>query len=218
MAKKIFGPVDPGEDWHRHAVVEHRGEHALAMGFAATGDLIVERWVHRGPNDLLFEPLLFNYRHALELILKAAIRDASGLLRRSGDTDPQLVPTTLNAWFVEEARHNLHKLSTRLAKLLKRLDSEDLPADTYQVLMALHELDRGGDTFRYSYTKNKAGQFVPATRPLLDARSGRVQAHVDIVAMHERFKDAFTLLSGGVMTVLQNIADYLDDLAREADW
>ncbi len=84
---KIFAPVGDGGDWRRNAVVGRHDDHAIAMGFAETADLIVQSWLSRGPNDLLFEPLIFNYRHAFELVLKAAIRASAGCLRADGSTD-----------------------------------------------------------------------------------------------------------------------------------
>jgi hypothetical protein len=214
---KVFRPVGRGDDWHQNAVVERHGDHEIAMGFADTADLIVDHWLQKGPNDLLFEPLVFCHRHALELILKAAIRESAARLRANGLQDPKVDQADVDNWLAKDAGHNLHKLATRLDALLTRLGEKQLPPQTHSALISLHELDPTGETFRYAMVKAGNGTFVDAPRPLL-SEPDDLQAHVDIVAMHEHFRSAFNLLSGGVMTVLENIADYQREMAHEAEW
>jgi hypothetical protein len=79
------------------------------------------------------------------------------------------------------------------------------------VLMALHQLDPRGDTFRYSTTWDKQqGKHVPAARPS--------ESHIDVVAMGQHFRGAASLLGGGVATVLDVYADYQAEMLREAQW
>ncbi|MBW3578775.1 MAG: hypothetical protein KY462_13740 [Actinobacteria bacterium] len=214
---RVFGPVGPAGNWRLNAVVERHDDHAIALGFADAADLIVEHWVHRGPNDLLFEPLVFNHRHALELVLKAAIRECGARLRAEGHRDAKVDRAAIDDWLAREARHNLHRLTTRLDGLLTRLGEEKLPPETHSALISIHELDPTGETFRYAKVRAANGTFVDAPRPLL-SKPDDLQAHVDIVAMHEHFRSAFNLLSGGVMSALENIAEFQAAMAREADW
>jgi hypothetical protein len=109
--ERCSGRSNPGGNWRLNAVVEHRDDHAIAIGFACTADLIVEHWVDRGPNDLLFEPLVFNHRHALELILKAAIRESAARLRTNALNDNQVELASVDNWLAKGASHNLHKLT-----------------------------------------------------------------------------------------------------------
>lgn len=213
----VFGPAGPGGNWHLNAVVEHHSDHEIAMGFAETADLIVEHWIHHGPYDLLFEPLVFNLRHALELVLKAAIRETAARLRADGRRDTEVNKVILDDWLAREASHNLHKLAERLNELLGRLELDALPSETHSVLISLHELDPGGDAFRYAKIRGPNGAWRVAPRPLL-SKPDDLQAHVDVVAMHEHFRSAFNLLSGGVMTVLAEIADVQADMDCEAGW
>ena len=208
-----FRPVGDGGNWRQNAVVQRRDDHELAMGFAETADIIVAHWVERGPNDLLFEPLIFNHRHALELVLKAAIRESAARVRAEGHQHPKLARDEVERWLTREASHNLHKLASRLNDLLLQLGEERLPADTHGVLMSLHQLDPNGEAFRYAKVK-VGGKLVDAPRPLL-SKASDLQAHVDIVSMHEHFRSAFSLLSGGLMTVLEAIADTQAEMARE---
>jgi len=62
------------------------------------------------------------------------------------------------------------------------------------------------------------GSFAHAPpRPLL-SKPGDLQALVDVEATHEDFRSAFNLLSGGVMAVLDNIAEFQAEMARDADF
>ncbi len=189
----------------RNAVVDHRGDNAIAIGFAETADLIIGRWIAGGRNDLLFEPMVFIHRHALELILKAAIRETAARLRAGGEIDAKVDQTSVEDWLAFDAGHNLHKLASRLDELLTRLGLDNLPPDTHRVLISLHELDPRGDAFRYAKVR-VGGVWVDAPRPLL-SNPNDLHAHVDIVAMHDHFRGAFNLLSGGLMSVLENVAD-----------
>ncbi len=218
MAKAIvLSPVGRTGNWPLNAVVERHDDHGIAIGFAEVADLIVEHWVQRGPNDLLFEPLVFNHRHALELVIKAAIRESAARLRADGHRDGKVDRESVDEWLAGKAGHNLHRLATRLDELLIRLGEQRLPPDTHAVLMSIHELDPTGETFRYAKVKVPGGGFVDAPRPLL-SKPEDLQAHVDIVAMHEHFRAAFSLISGGVLTVLDNIAEFQAEMAREATW
>jgi hypothetical protein len=60
---------------------------------------------------------------------------------------------------------------------------------------------------RYSTVKAGKGKFDSA-RP--------TQEHIDVVALAEQFREAFTLLSGGLLTVLDNYREYQAEQARGA--
>lgn len=76
----VFRPVGPGEDWRLNAVIQYRDDHTVALGFAENADLIVRHWLTDGPNGLLFDPLVYTHRHALELILKGCGPKDCGML------------------------------------------------------------------------------------------------------------------------------------------
>lgn len=213
----VFKPAGPDGDWHQNAIVARHTDHEIAIGFAEVADLIVEHWKARGAFDLLFEPLVFNHRHALELVLKAAIRTSAACLRLDGHSDKKVDRNEVEIWLTTKASHNLHKLAGRLDELLHRLELEALPKDTQTVLLSIHQLDPGGDAFRYAKVKGPGGSLVDAPRPLLSDPDD-LQAHVDVVAMHEHFRSAFNLLSGGVMSELQVFADHQQDMVRDAGW
>lgn len=139
-------------------------------------------------------------------------------MRAEGFADPRLDKKSLDSWISEEAKHNLHKLADRLDKMLTQLGEEKLPPDIHRVLVSLHQIDPTGETFRYAKVRGANGELVDAPRPLLSAPD-EFQAHVDIAAMHEQFKAAFGLISGGLMTVLAEIREVQQDVYAEyQDW
>jgi len=170
-------------------------------------ELGVADWTTHAPNDLLFVPIVYNYRHALELVLKASVREAAARLRADGASDASLDPATLDEELAGTKPHSLERLANKLEVLLDRLRLEQLPATTRDKLRSLHQLDPHGETFRYSTVKAGKGKFDPA-RP--------TQEHIDVVALAEQFREAFTLLSGGLLTVLDNYREYQAEQARGA--
>ena len=210
---KIFGPAEPDVPWRRNAIVWQLDDHQLAMGFADAATLIAKHWVTAGPNDLLFVPLVYNIRHALELVLKAAIRETAARHRAAGRTDEELQQDTLDDWLARKAGHSLSKLARRLDKMLTELDLDTLPQNIHKVLTTLHELDHRGDTFRYAKVR-KEDKWESAPRPLVI--KGNFGAKVDIVDMHEHFNDAFELISYGLMSELEQCAEYQKDMSELA--
>ena len=207
----IFGPAGPGVPSHHNAIMWNFDDHDLARGFARTAQLIVERWASGSPYDPLFVSLAYNCRHALELVLKAAIRETAARLRADGRTDEALEPDRVDEWLADEAVHNLHRLAFRLDKWLDELGMDTLPKDTNKVLMAIHGLDPNGQSFRYAQIRQGSG-FQDAPMPLVT--SGNYGANVDVVAMYEHFEEAFTLISAGLMSVLEQYAEYQRDMAE----
>jgi hypothetical protein len=211
MTSTPFSPVAPGDDWCRNAVQPMREDDAwLGFGFISAADALIEHWVEHGPNDGHLMPIILTYRHGLELLLKAAIRDASACLRREGNQDRTVSRQAIDDWLARDAGHSLQQLANRLDAYLDRLDEDRLPMDTHDVLTSLHTLDPRGDTFRYATTWDKAAQrYVPSPRPLA--------SHIDVVAMGKQFGAAASLIGGGVLTVLDLIREHQDEMLRDAD-
>jgi hypothetical protein len=167
----------------------------LALGFHRAAELLVEHWDTHGANDLLYVPIVYLHRHALELVLKQAIREAAACLRADGAADPDLAAPAIEAKLTSHALgHALGKLADELVILLARLNLERLPKETLDVLRSLHRADESGETFRYSTLKQGKGKPPRPARP--------DQQHIDIVGLANDLASAFQLLSGGVLTVL----------------
>jgi len=120
---------------------------AYASGYSrAAGRLIEDAAEGRllfHPDNLLY-PIVFLFRHSIEIRLKLVIAAASHFLTSGIDFDRL------------HSTHSLHSLWNRAKELVQeaRPDSVDLPfGDAERILLQLHEKDPGGVAFRYSLTK-----------------------------------------------------------------
>lgn len=195
----LFSSLSTAEHFRDLACVGYyNGDTGLAQGFAEAAEAIFSVWQSRArSNDSLLPPLTYNYRHALELALKQAIRQAAACRQLDGDDDPGLTPQALEAHFKQKQRHRLGPLAQQLAALLASLNLDKLPPDTMHLLQSLHQLDPTGEAFRYEgHLKTSA-------------------SHVDVTRLVERFRAAFDVIHGGVLAVLHQYADFLHEM-REA--
>ena len=215
----VFKPVSADGPWWHTAIVggPSENDHVLALGFHRAAKLLVEHWDAHGANDLLYVPIVYLHRHALELVLKQAIREAAACLRADGAADPDLAAPAIEAKLTSRALgHALGKLADEFVTLLARLNLERLPKETLDVLRSLHRADESGETFRYSTLKQGKGKPPRPARP--------DQQHIDIVGLANDLAGAFQLLSGGVLTVLDEYHQWQAEMAAEmaqeyaSDW
>jgi hypothetical protein len=205
------GDADDG-DWRSTAIIggPWESDGSLAFGFFKLADIAVERWKSGHRNDAIVIPIIYNYRHGIELALKEEIREAAACLRRDGVSDPGAQADEVDQWLSEI--HSIEQLVNRLTKLLGQLKlgpGQQLPAETLAVLRKLHVLDHNGQAFRYSAVKTGPhGQ-----RVLERVRPGQQQ--FDLVAVAEALRDAGTMVLDGVSGVLGAYSDYQADMA---DW
>ncbi|MCW2930387.1 MAG: hypothetical protein JWM19_1349 [Actinomycetia bacterium] len=187
---------------------------ALAKGYLAVADTAMEHWKARHPNTAMAIPIIANYRHGIELALKAEIREAARCLRRDGDDDPAIQADQVDQQL--SATHSIGRLSDRLTELIGRLKlvpaDQRLPAGTLEVLRKLHLLDETGQAFRYAAVK--AGTGPRRRRVLQQARPG--QEHFDMMAVAEALRDAAEMLLYGVDGVLDEYSDWQDNMAEWA--
>lgn len=186
---------------------------ALAQGFFDVADAAVEHWRAEHRDDAMAIPIIFNYRHGIELALKAEIREAARCLRRDSDDDPAIQPSEIDRQL--SAIHSIGRLADRLMELLGRLKlgpDQQVPAGTLDVLRKLHVLDETGQAFRYSAVKAGAGP--RRQRVLQQVRPG--QEHFDIVAVANALRRTGTMLLYGVDGVLDAYSSWQDDMAEWA--
>lgn len=95
----------------------------MADSFKLAGDRLVDTARDNYEERELFQPAIFNYRHATELYIKAVIG--------------------------EEINHNLNELLQKLKAILK-VDFGAVPPEWFvNIIIAFHESDPKGTTFRY---------------------------------------------------------------------
>lgn len=134
-----------------------------AGSFESAADTLVEGW-QLYTNDGLLKPILYLYRHAAELHLKAAIKVANECV---AEPDPDI-----DGWLRTPGRggHSLVALRDRLLDLLNRpeLNSGHLPLGEEslegRLLVELHALDPRGDELRYPSRWDAIAKANVATR------------------------------------------------------
>ena len=202
----VFEPVSWGGYWPNQGWFfgEMENDHYLATSFATAAHTLVTQALNEERTAPPLLPIISCYRHALELVLKAGVRESASLLRRDGRTDASLDAKEVEHWLRRGAGHSLHSLAQRLQQHLNDLDLGELPAETHAVLQELHQLDPAGDAFRYAWGWDKATRSTQ--------RSPRPSTRlVDLAAMDGHFHRTFDLLSGGVMTALDVYADFQNE-------
>jgi len=142
----------------------HEDDLAIAGGYLRVAEIAARHWIAHGPDDGLPIPILFNYRHGIELTLKWLIRLTARCLVRDGYTQEDLSPAKLNK---KLDTHNIKKLADRLDRYMALLQI-DAPANridsaSRRLLDWLDSEDQTGEAFRYAMVGHGPGR--TAARP-----------------------------------------------------
>ena len=199
--------------WRNTAIIggPWESDGSLAFGFFEVAEIAVEHWKAGRRNDATVLPIIYLYRHGIELALKEAIRDAAACLRGDGVADVKIQADKLDDWIANT--HSIERLVNRLTRLLGRLKlgpGNQLPAETLYVLSKLHVLDHDGQAFRYSTMKVDRN----GVRLLEPVRPG--EQRFDIVVVAEALHEAGTMVLYGVSGVLGDYSDYQADMRHDA--
>ncbi|MGZ6270260.1 MAG: hypothetical protein ACXWMU_06810, partial [Candidatus Limnocylindrales bacterium] len=89
---------------------------SLALGFFKLADIAAEWWKAGHRNDAIVIPIIYNYRHGIELALKEEIREAAACLCRDGVAGPDVQADEVDQWL--SGIHSIEQLVNRLTKLL----------------------------------------------------------------------------------------------------
>ncbi|GIJ29808.1 hypothetical protein Vqi01_49700 [Micromonospora qiuiae] len=214
----LLRPVVAGDSFRRTATLGcFEDDAALAMGYLEAADVLTTHWKAHRPNDNLALPILSNYRHGIELALKAVIRRAARCLRADGDPDTELQQANLDA--ILAATHSIGGLAQRLTCYFARLDLEDsqrLPDDVKEVLDALHALDDSGQWFRYSTVKKRSRMGKDRALVLVPARPDQI--NFDLEAVAEALHNAGGIVLHGGLGVLDEYTEWQSYLRDAAGW
>lgn len=183
----LFGP---GEDWQANAcIAQWDADWTYSNGFRRAAERLADHVCETGTDqDVLIYPIVYLYRHHVELVLKAIIKSASGVLDR--ELSEQDLKTL--------GRHSLWELWQTARPLLdpvcERADNQPFPAvdlngvDFY--IRQIHAHDPDGQRFRYGTIKAKGARrfgFRPSLSPELK--------HVNVKVL---------------AAAMQKLADYLE--------
>jgi hypothetical protein len=135
-------------------------EWAYRRGFRRAGDYLAEHVCNTGSDqDVLVYPIVYLYRHHVELVLKAIVKTASALLER------ELTERDLE----KLGSHGLTQLweTTRplLAPVCEMAGNPPFPAEDIEgidsYIRQIHEHDPDGQRFRYATLKARGGPAIP---------------------------------------------------------
>ena len=177
----LFGPA---EDCQSNAcIAQWDADWAYSRGFRRAAERLASHVCDIGNDqDVLIYPIVYLYRHHVELVLKAVIKSASELL------DRELTEQDLK----NLGRHGLWELWQTARPLLDPVcdhaDNPPFPAadldgvDSY--VRQIHEHDPDGQRFRYATTKAK-GVSRSGLRPSLGPQLKLVNIRVFAAAMEK---------------------------------
>lgn len=140
---KLFGS---GPDWQMNACVNfmHDPSEGYIVGYKAAGDVLVAHVAETARDqDILVYPILFNYRHYVELRLKVIIRHAQRLVGVES-----------------QGRVTGHGLDTLWASAMRLVETAwpDCDKQDFEnagsIIKQLSQADDRGMTFRYGYDKD----------------------------------------------------------------
>lgn len=127
-------------------------ERLVAIGYADAGHRLEASYQAEPWDDVMLLPFLFLWRQAIELQLKANIRDLATLRRRQGETEERLRSKIVDKRLLDprEVGHNLTKLVAEHNEHILALGLQEIPFDAIRTLELLAALDNAGTGFRYA--------------------------------------------------------------------
>lgn len=126
--------------------------HVYVNSFYLAATMLAEGALSGEPKDLLFYPMCYNYRHCIELHLKALVVEARKLhtaLAKRGEAPEELPPEPKNIM----TKHGLRELLEYAEQLLSLYSEEKIDPTVRESILDLDEIDFDGQAFRYDSRK-----------------------------------------------------------------
>ena len=128
--------------WEYNAWLDHvNRDYGYIEGYRRSADILVnyiqDKMVDQ---DILIYPIVFLYRHHIELRLKELLKKGRSLLGEE---------------YKKDKRHDIDSLWRECEKILKRIEpksKKDLQ-NIWKIIKDLHKIDKGSTNFRYSTDK-----------------------------------------------------------------
>lgn len=133
-----------GSDWHNNACLNYMPDHGTAYteGYRRAADILIRHIDESGRDqDFLVYPVVFLYRHHIELLIKQIIALALGLA-----DEPE-------KYAYKKDDHNLNSLWSVAQRLVMEVDDSYRPSDfrpVKGVVKELHLADQRATDFRYA--------------------------------------------------------------------
>jgi hypothetical protein len=156
MSKKLFvtAPITKAS---RNAIVggPHASRYAYIHAYFEAATVLANTSLKNGVKDLLFYPILFNYRHYLELHLKSLIVGAEQLyfvMDELGDAKGKLNNSVQSQL---DSIHSIECLFRLFEERLTLVSQEIFDPGVRKTIMQLHNRDPDGQVFRYHERTSK---------------------------------------------------------------
>lgn len=127
-----------------------RDDRRIAREFAAAGHRLAASHPGEPSDDEILLPMLYLYRHAIELALKEAILEATHLRRIRGEDDPLLAYEATKIRLQAEYGHRIGGLRDELNSQLRLLSLQPIRPDIAKHLEWVNLLDWNGSELRYT--------------------------------------------------------------------
>ncbi len=126
-------------------------ETMLAVGYDDAAQRLAMSYKGEPWDDVILLPLLFLWRQAIELSMKATIRDLCRLRRTNGDSDDKLIPANVDKRLRSyQVGHRLGALLQELEEHLAAVGGPPVPLEVLETIEQLAKLDESGTGFRYA--------------------------------------------------------------------
>lgn len=178
----------------------------VAWGYLEAAEITGRHWIEHGPDDGLPVPILYLYRHSIELSLKWLIRVAARCAVRDGytgteDLSPAEVDERLHT-------HNVKKLADCLNRYMGHLTligpENRIDPASWKLLAWLDSEDETGETYRYAMIGRGPGR----------ARARPVQENINFYEQVNELHKIAHLLHGGYSTHL----DEYEQMQKDVSW
>lgn len=193
---RIFQP----DDWITNAYYSglSNENEALIEGYARASKHLIEIALeNRHEGDYLILPILYLFRHHIEL----GIKEAYLLLQK-------LESKTIDYKSLKQQGFFNHKLKRKeLDEIIKwgkkQWENEPVPQDVLDIIYAVHEIDPDGQTLRYSYNR--------------EGLPNRDNAQSILIGYHNLKEqvEKVTLFIDGMITALSVELDFKYEMERE---
>ncbi len=154
----LFRSVNSSEgkedDWETNASVSGATDYAYAEGYRLAGRIVADHVIqNRWDADFLVYPIVFLYRHNVELQLKRLIPMGAFLVNHViSEADQKVL----------QSSHRLNQLWALLEPILRKATKEAFKMTSADIdgigwyVRQLHDIDEGSFSFRYMVTKSGA--------------------------------------------------------------
>lgn len=212
----------PRPKWPQHEIAVIGGRHeddlAIAGGYLRLAEIAATHWSLKGPDDSLPVPILYNYRHSVELSLKWLIRTAARIIRRGEyDTNGECLSHEKLDAKLRGDSHSIKKLAERLNRYLGLIPDLDPPnnridAESFEALQWLDAQDETGETFRYSMIGKGA-----ASRPARETQTN-INFYDHINKVHQLASLLQAGYSGALDAFEEQQMEYLEEMRCLGDY